>query len=242
MALTPTATFIASAGSTTAAITTTSFTPAFGDIIVIKATAADSAASHRLGVPSTTGLGMTFTKQLENFPGNHTYEVLYTAVASAGGVSSTVSIAGSTGAVYHNMVVEQWPGSTCKLAASPALMSSASSASSAPTGVITTAANGSAVTWLSGDWAAVDGTTRTYNSVSATPTEDLYIFQTLEYTTYAAYQQAATAGVQTLGVTLPVGQAWNMLAVEIQAVSVAAAPLPKPLVIPGVAVIRSSTR
>jgi hypothetical protein len=87
------------------------------------------------------------------------------------------------------------------------------------------------------DWNAVDGASRAYSSSA---TEEGYDFQSGVYTGYWAYQSAASAGAQTVGLTAPTGQAWAIAGIEIQDTA-AAAPRPRPaLVVPSAAVMRAA--
>lgn len=201
-------------------LVTASFTPPSGSIIVAKVVMAD------IGTPSVTitisGSAVTFTSRINHVVSGHTPVALATAVG--GGSATTVTAAFGGGGVQRGLVVSVWTGA--QLAATPATHQLDQAASSAPSDALTTVANGSVVDWVNGDWAAVDPTTHTYRS-SATEIVAPHT-SAGNYTVYSAYQQAATAGSQTYGLTAPTGQTPSLAAVEIQASGAAPAiPLPE---------------
>lgn len=203
-AATPALVFNDTAGTTS--LVTASFTPANGDILVVKATNGD--ANQTFGTPS--GGSLTYTSRVNvGTSGSSTRTAIWTAPVTTG-AAMTVTLT-FTNSRARMMRVEVWTGAL--LAASPATHSVVGG-SGAPTDSITTAANGSVVTWINGDWAAVDGTSRAYRSAA---TESAYHLATGGYTGYCAYQTAATAGAQTYGLTLPIGETYTMGALELQA-------------------------
>jgi hypothetical protein len=198
--------------SSSTTLSTASFTPASGTVIVAKVCAAD--AGGTINTPTATGL--TFTSRVNvGTASSSTRAAIFTAAGAGSAVTVTATFAGS--AVPHALVVEVWTGA--QLAATPAV-GSVAVATGAPSGTITTAAANSVVTWISDDWAAVDGTTRTYRSSA---TEVAYHRVTGQHTLYTAYQQAVAAGSQTVGLTAPVGQTYTIAAIEIQVTGGAAA-------------------
>jgi len=190
-------------------LTSTSFTPNTNDIIVVKAISADS-ANGTFATP--TGGGWTYIQQVSDLTASHCGVKLWTALVTTGGTSQTVSVVESGVEGHCQITVELWTGA--KLAATPATVDSRGTG--APSTPLTTVLANSVVSWCNGDWAAVDGASRTYNTTSATPTEDGYNFVSTSYTGYSAYQTAVTAGSQTLGITAPTGQTWTLVGIEIQ--------------------------
>jgi hypothetical protein len=92
-----------------------------------------------------------------------------------------------------------------------------------PTVSLTTTAANSAVVAVNGDWAAVDGATRTWRTVnSVTPTagnslETLYSRNASNFTAYSAYwNDAGTAGANNYGLSAPTGQTYSLIAVEVK--------------------------
>lgn len=195
--------------TTSGTLTSTSFTPQVGDVIVVKLVAEDSVVAFN----TPTGGGWTYTSRVSDTTASHVSARIYTAVPSSGGTPQTVSVTATWGASSDaTMVVELWRNA--KLAASPATCDTRGSG--APSTTLTTAAANSVVSWCDGDWNAATGTA-TYNTTSATPTQDGNTQVTGRYCAYFAYQAATSAGSQTLGMTAPAGQAWTLLGIEIQA-------------------------
>src|ERR1700747_1270159 len=152
----------------TVTLTSTSFTPQTNDIIVVKCLTADSAQ-----VPGTpTGGGWTYTQRVSDTTASHTNAKIFTAPVTAGGTAQTVAVTvtQSGASLFASMVVELWRNA--QLAATPATVDTHSSSSSAPSTTITTAADNSVVSWCNGDWSAQNPASRTYNTTSATPTEE----------------------------------------------------------------------
>lgn len=205
---------VQSAANTTALVTA-SFTPATGDVLVVKGVAAD--AGMTWGTP--TGGGWTYTNRVNiGTAANTTRVAIWTAPVGAGGTAMTVSLTPAGLSNWHSMVVEVW--SSAQLAASPAVAST-NAGSGAPTQALTTAAPGSVVSWCNGDWAAVSPASRTFRD--APTDEGVHDGSTTQYVAYYAYQAAASAGSQTFGLTAPTGQTYSIAGIEIQAAAGAAA-------------------
>lgn len=98
----------------------------------------------------------------------------------------------------------------------------ASTGSGGPSLALTTVQDGSAIPYLSTDWSAVDGTTRTWRTNNVTPTvgnggDKAYYGDGNHYSLYSAYwSDAGSAGSKTLGLSSPTGQAWTAAAVEVK--------------------------
>jgi hypothetical protein len=194
--------------SATTSLVTASFTPPSGSIVVAKVCCAD--ASLTSSTPTATGL--TFTSRINTgLAGSSTRDVIYTATGAGSAVTVTAAFGGTAG--LRALIVEVW--TSAQLAATPATHSPTLVPSSgAPTDSLTTVAAGSVVSWLNGDWAAVDGTSRAYRTSA---TEKAYHFITGQYTVYAAYQTAGSAGAQTYGLTAPAAETYILASIEIQA-------------------------
>lgn len=190
------------------ALTTPSFTPADGELIVVKASGSDNVLSWN-NLP--TGGSLTF-ESITDIPGSSQCPARIWAVkvgTSPGSMSVSLTPTGS--GVPHSFVVERW--SNAKLDATPAV-NATESGTGAPSATLTTEANSSIVSWVCADWNANAPGTPAYRS-SATQ-EFVADVSTSFYVAYYAYQQAASAGSQTIGMTAPTGQKWSMLGVEIQ--------------------------
>jgi hypothetical protein len=200
------ATFKAASGGT---LTSTSFTPVTGDIIVVKCVGEDSGITFN----TPAGGGWTYTSQVSDTTASHVSSRIWTAPVTAGGTPQTVAETPTWGTFSNaTMTVELWRGA--QLAVTPATCDTRGSG--APSATLATTAANSVVSWASGDWASVNGSGRAYNTTSATPAEDGYTFSAGNYTAYSAYQSAASAGTQTLGLTAPGGQTYTLAGVELQ--------------------------
>jgi hypothetical protein len=192
-------------------LTTTSFTPTAGDVLVVKGSTESSISG--LNTPTDTQ-GNTYTLRGFNNDANHCWAALWTAVAGSS-TSMTVSVASSGGAVmWHSVTVEQWTDAL--LAASPAV-NSTETGSGSPSTTLTTTQPLSAMSWMDADWAAQSPTGRVYDSTSAVPTEDGIHDKSAagKYVAYYAWQTATSAGSQTFGLTSPGGQTWTLLGIEV---------------------------
>lgn len=192
-------------------LSTISFTPTSGELIVVKAATWDS------GTPSGTpsGGGLTYTQQSTAAPGGFNgYGTIFTApvVSSPGSMSITLSPPAS--GCYHSMTVERWSGA--QVAATPATNSTITGVASAPTATITTTADNSIITWVNVDENSSNTAGRAYFSGA---TEDGIAdgHSSASSVHYYAYQTAATAGSQTIGMSAPSDQKWSMTGIEILA-------------------------
>lgn len=214
-------------------LTTASFTPPSGSIIVASVFSGDGLQTH--GVP--TGTGLTFTLRATAGTATTTARVsLYTAVGA--GAATTVTETFGNVATSRGLGVTVFTGA--QLAATPATHT-VLGGSGAPTDTITTTGTDSRVLWLNCDWSAIDGTTPTLRAYRSSATELAYHFLSGQQTSYRAHQAALTPGAQTYGLTAPAGQSYTMAAIEIQASSAAAAPNPRrPAIANRAALIRAS--
>lgn len=200
-----------SAGIDLAATVTQPFTPVAGEFLIVKCAGADS--SITFGTP--VGGGWTYTSRGSDTTASHTSLAMWTAPVTAGGTPQTVSVTPGGTAQNHSMVVERWRN--CRLATSPVVTDQIGSGG--PSATNTTVGVNSVVSWVSGDWAAVNGTlTRTYRGEAQ---ETGFRWLTGQYAAYWGYQAAQTPGAQTVGLSAPVGQTWTLLAVELQDIAAA---------------------
>lgn len=198
-----------SAGVDTSTLTSPSFTPAAGDVIVVKGVTWD--VPPGISQPTDTQ-GNTYTRRAHEAVVNHVSCSIWTTIAGTG-ASMTVS-AGVTDACEHSITVERWTNAA--LDTTPA--SAADVGSGSPSLTIITTQPYSAVTWANGDGAGgylgQNPAGRTYDTTSASPTEE-GIHVGTAYVAYHVWQNAASAGSQTFGITAPTGQNWNLVAMEV---------------------------
>jgi hypothetical protein len=201
-------------GGDSTALVTSAFTPADGEVIIVKATTRDSATAS--GTPS--GGGLTYTSRITAaFGGFSSYVRIFTAVVGTSPGSMQVTLSAPAASSYHSMCVERWSGA--QLAATPATDSNwYAGSTSAPSSTLTTVGTGSIVSWACGDSNAVSPATRAYRS-SATEDGLGDGSAGVDGVFYHAYQTAAAAGSQAYGLTLPATQKWTLAAIEIQSAS-----------------------
>lgn len=194
-----------------------------GDVIVALAAAENGNATAL--APTLTG--ESFTSRFEGGASGSSCEIdARTAVIASAGSSETVSFA-ATGAGS-----DWWGANVLTFRASDGVGNVASTLAggSAPSLAITTTQDNSALAVVVADFAAVDGTTRTWRTVNGTtPTagngfELTYFRNASHYTVYVAYwPDAGAAGSKTVGLSAPTGQSPSMAAIEIKGTAVVAA-------------------
>src|SRR5258706_6216188 len=140
---------VTSAASDTTSLVTPSFTPAIGEIVVVKAIAADFHLS--ISTPTDSQSNAYTSRKTGPNSGSNVWAGLWTATTSAAS-SMTVTVAVSGTANWHSLLVERWSGAS--LAATPAT-NGTTSGTGAPSSTITTTAANSVVSWCDGDWNAV---------------------------------------------------------------------------------------
>jgi len=197
-------------------MTTPTFTPAVGEVIVVKAQGSHGDGTNFAG-PTDSGSVIFFTQRQLDDALSRDRIGLWTAVVSdsAAGISNNISLtapAAGTGTNGRSMVVERW--ANARLAATPATALT-SVAGTAPSTTLTTVGVNSVVSWVNTDWNAVDGASRAYRTTSAVPVEEGYDFIAADHTGEFAYQVAVAPGSQTLGLTAPGAENWSLASIEI---------------------------
>lgn len=218
----------------TTTLATPSFTPADGEVFVIKVSTWDTAVAS--GTPS--GGSLTYTSRVTIAPGGFSsYARIFTAEVGTSPGSMTITLSAPASASYHTMCVERW--TSAQLAGTPATNSASYGSPGAPSSSLTTAAAGSIVSWVAVDAQSVSPTGRAY---LASATEDGFGDGSGQGSSvvYAAYQAAASAGAQIYGMSAPTGQKWVMAAIEVQAAAGGggSAPVPQPLIVPRLAALQ----
>lgn len=200
--------------STTSPKTTASMTVQTGDVLVAYSIVEDHAATVSI---TNSGTAQTWTQQQLINVTDYTKIYIWTAIASAN-TSFTVSFTRSATARFFggNVLTFRSSGGV------GASIATNNSTGDPAVTLLTTAANSAVVTVI-GDWSAVDGTTRTWNTVnSITPTsgnglEVTYSRDASNYTRYAAYwNDVGAVGNKVLGTQLPDGMKWSIAAVEVK--------------------------
>src|SRR4051794_7215805 len=94
-----------SAGSDTTTLTTPSFTPADGEILIVKAS---SPAGDFAAYNTPTGGSLPYTQRGFDNSASHDRAALWTAPVATSPGSMTVSWTWAGAANFHSMVVERW--------------------------------------------------------------------------------------------------------------------------------------
>ena len=227
--------YVTSAGVSTGTLTTSSFTPSNGEVIIVKAGTWDSAIT--MGTP--TGGSQTYTSRAAATSGGFRPWVgIWSAVISGSPGSMTISSTPSANS-WHNMVVERW--SSAQLAATPVTATLDGGTGAASTSLTTSAAN-SVISWVAGDAQSLDPATRAYQASAATTEEavdDGHVGANGVW--YYARTTVATATSQAFGLTAPTGMQWWIAGIEVLDNSGGPAFVAPPPLVIGQAVNRSNT-
>jgi hypothetical protein len=201
--------YVSSSGNNTNTLTTSSFVPANGEVVVVKMTTWDTATS----MGSVTGGSQTWTSEVIEAPGGFNGWAGITCATITGSPGSMTVSATPSGSSRHNMVVERW--SNAQLAATPATGSG--TATSGPAGgSLTTTGPDSVITWAAVDLQSVDPATRAYlGSATEEGVDDGHVGS--NSVQYFAYQAVPAAGSTSFGLSAPTGQKWVIAGLEVQA-------------------------
>lgn len=193
-------------GTATGTLTATAFTPAPGEVILLKLWNDD------LNSPNIDAIGpddLTWaTIQHTQFTGFSECWI-FTATVPPGwtkSITPAVSFFGTGGA--HGMVLERWQDAQVR--ASQTSGPSPTHATGAPSATATPSTDHSVLSWVVADFAVIAGTA-TYRS-SAVETRQT---NQTSVRAYAAYQNPSAATSQTMGLSAPTGQTWTLAAVEL---------------------------
>lgn len=201
--------FVNSSGQIATAISTPSFTPSNGEVIVVKL--ATWTTTTAMGAP--TGGSQAYTPRVINAPGGfNEWCGIYTAVISGSPGSMTISSTPGASARF-SMTVERWSGA--QLAATPVTNSNTATTGAAQS-TITPSAGTSVISWVAGDAQSVDPSTRTLaGSGTDEGVRDDHVGA--NGVDYYGYQSASGTSSQTYGLTAPTGLKWVIAGIEIQA-------------------------
>lgn len=146
---------VGSPGEDATTLSTPTFTPDAGELVVVKAGNQDDDSP---ALASITGGGLTWLRK--NYwlqgTGNYTDAWLYTAeVVISQPMAVTTTWTATDAAGFHGMIVERWTGAAVDNAPATNTVKTGSGAPSSP---LATTGYGSALTWLDVDWSAATGT------------------------------------------------------------------------------------
>lgn len=214
-----------SSGGNSNTLTTSSFTPSAGDVLIVKGGTWDTSAT--LNTP--TGGSQTYTNRVTVSPGSsRSWCAIWSCTISGSPGSMTVSITPSTSCM-HSLEVEWWTGA--QLATTP-VTSSANSINGTPSGSITTTAANSVISMVNVDWQSQNPSTVAYvNSANVTQEDILDAHASADSVHYFWRQTVATAGSTSYGLTSPTAQNYSMAAIEVLAAAAAAQAPARPVVV-----------
>lgn len=210
---------VASTAADNVSLVSSAITVANGDILVVKF--ANENAVQTASLP--TGGGQTWTQQITVGATNLNGRVAIstcTVTGAPGTVTVTQAVAGTV--EWHSMIVERWTGGT--LPGSPVRLGGAQGSgltgSGAPNATSASVVSGSVISWVNADFAAIAPAGATYRSSAAQ--DGIHDKSTANYVAYYAWQTAGSTGAQTVGMTVPSTQNWNIAGIEIQDAGAAA--------------------
>lgn len=211
------ATYATTFSNNTSPVTLANVVTNTGDVLVVVAGTGDQVKT--INTP-TGGTGLSWTLQQSVLVAAYSTAYVWTATETGAGQTFTMSLTTNAG------TTETWGYVVYRFSGSSGVGNSGSFNSpttGAPDVSVTTAADNSAVVVFSDDWATVNGTTRTWDTVnSVTPTagngyEKLYDLQAGQTTNYSAYwPDAGTAGLQHYGLSVPSTQKYSIVGVEVK--------------------------
>lgn len=198
-------------------------------------------SSATLATP-TGGTGVTWTLRQSIVVASYCSTYLWTATVSTAQTFS-ISIASAGSGLKFGFIAMLFGGSDGFGASGKANAAGASSLTFSTTG------DNSAIGAVIGDWAAADGTSRTWRTVnSVTPTvgngmERAYFRNSADYSAYAGYwSDAGAAGSKQIGLSAPTGMAHSTIGVEVLGTAAAGGYVrPKLVMATGFAVTRAAS-
>lgn len=198
---------LTSGGANSNPLTTGSFTPADGEVIVVKGATSDGT----LTMDTPTGGSLTFSLIVQKVPGGFAGSCAIYAVKVGTSPGSMTISSTPTGSVEHSMCVERWLNAD--LAGTPA-SNSAQGFSGAANSSLTSTGPASIVSWVASDVQSTDPATRAYlSSAIEDGIDDSHGGSNGVH--YFAYQVAPTAGSQAFGLSAPTPQQWVIAGIEI---------------------------
>lgn len=188
---------------TTNTLVSPSFTPAVGEVIVVKAT---TEGDYNTIGSISGGTGVVWTQRIAVTTGGADPGKLWTTtIATAPGpMTVSVTFGGSNG--QHSIVIERWQG---RLATTPAVGSVVGASTGAAN--ITTVGIDSVITWCDSDYDHhTSGSTTAYIASTLVATQLLS-----NISAWYAYSPAPTPGTYTMGISSPLTQKGTTFGIEI---------------------------
>lgn len=189
-------------------LTTPAFTPATGELLIVKAGNGDVRGTFAVNPTDTQDL--EWTRQQSFFSGTNQSAAQVNTARVRTATSMTVSLAMTGSPYYHSMVVERW--AWAGLHPTTPSVAVPTTGTGAPSATVTTIGTESAITWVNADWVPANPSSRAYRSGA---TEDGLQYTAGIIAVYYAWQRASVNGAQTIGLSAPGGQTWSMVGVEL---------------------------
>jgi hypothetical protein len=200
--------FLSSGADNTNTLTTSSFTPGDGEVLVVKM--ATSHPTNVMGAP--TGGSLTWGSALvTRAPGGFRGSVAIYAVKIGTSPGSMTVAATPTGSCWHSMTVKRL--TAADLAGTPATGANDSNTGAANASLTSTGVN-SYIEWVASDVQSVDPASRAYLG-SATEDGLMDAHTSSNGVHYPAYQTAAAPGTQTFGLSAPTGMQYVIAGIEV---------------------------
>ncbi len=198
---------VSALGSTT--VTTPSFTPADGELIIVAGCCSDGATA--MGTPTGGSLSFGAAKVTEAPGGFAGTALIYAVEVGTSPASMTISSTPNNSAP-HSITVSRWLNAT--LAGSPATAAAQGGSGSANASLTSTVAD-SGLVWAACDLQSVDPATRAY--LSSATEDGLYDGHGgANGVHYYAHQSAgSTPGSKSIGLSAPTGMQWVIAGLEI---------------------------
>lgn len=186
-----------------------------GDRVVAYAVTEDDAAT--VGI---SGGGVAWSQAGSVTATDYTFVRTWTATAaSTGSMTITFTKSGQSSAYYGGGAVAY------RNTAGIGNIATANANGGAPLVNLATTQPDSSAVVVSGDWAAVNGSTRTWRTAGTAASELTYARDAARYTVYAArYPNLGATGTKGLGLSAPSGQKYGIVAVEVKGIANSAPP------------------
>lgn len=195
---------VSSWSTTTSTKSTSSFSVQAGDTLVAYGLTEDSSITE-----SVSGGSLTWTLRQSDLTSSYAAAYVWTATATST-TSITVTFTRTAGSNRYGGNVLQFRGSSGIGA------SAIGHGIGGPSLGLTTTQAHSAIVVASVDWAAIDGSSRTWRTGAGSLTEQTYAYISGQYTVYGGYHaDAGSAGAKTVGLSAPTGQGYTTAAIEV---------------------------
>jgi hypothetical protein len=177
------------------------------DVLVVCAATGNGFTTTFSAPTGGTGITWTLQQSYESFNYNAVYVWTATNISPQ---TFTLTMTASNGSETNGFSVHQFAN------ASVGSSTKTTSASGIPSATLTTTSSNSAILTLISDFAGIDGVDRVWQTSAGPVLERSYYYAQGDSTTYVGlYPSVGAAGSKTVGLSDPVAQKYNMIAIEI---------------------------